>query len=1107
MATRAAGRNWCRGCAAIVLAVAALAAGAEVVDIGSPAARSAVPPWDARGLGPLPWQGVACLDVSGDGRLVALGTIAPPGDPNLLLLGESGKLIGQHRAGLRWIGEVAVSNSGECLLAYSTTPLGQAGDSPRLYALRRGKEMARIGPGFRLRDFRAAGFFFHYGSHSNHVARVACRAGEQWIAAGDDRLHWLSPEHDTTAAAHLGQGATTAFAASPGGRVVVGRFAGVGDHAASLPSLLVLEPGSRKPAWTRPIPPDATPSPEPEKGVYGPPVPPYRDVAFRAPLAVAIDRDGEQTAAADYQGWQRVFQPTDGGAEIAFGLRVMPSHPTIHVYDADGKPIRHLGPESFREPFWADLAFSPGGGQLLISPHNWTSRGLAGQPFLPADATARHLYLLTIRTGKLAVARFPDAISSATWVAEGRLAVGCWDGRVYLLGDGLRPVPALAKGMDVGAASLVCAAGDGKRIAVATTAGSVRMLDLNGTQLWHTDLNKAATPGAKPWTKNQKPGQIGPGIWRTNGGMAHSDMGGQYLIEAPQGLILIDPNAGASFEQNWSRIQGAGLDPMQLKYVLLTHEHGDHAPGSYLWRLATGAQVVAGVETAYILQHHLPGGTGYGLHPPNPVDIPITGDRELDLAGLKVKAIHLSGHTYGSMGYVFEKAGRTYAAIGDVIMPGGVLGYSGSLDFSARDVLESLRKLATMRPDEILGGHGSGDPANFVAKGIAAGEATGWSRMTPEKPNPLFRFEQTNYLVAAWLQPIQSAAYGDIDGDDRPDVAVLAARPKGSAVLIHLNKGGKLTDAPDVEIPLPQLTRAWKLRSARINADKVADLLVTSHDQAILLLSEPDRLAFRPMPLGDLPRVTQLLTGDLTGDGRTDLVLGSRFVSGHAIARQNDDGTFRTTRSDAPGRGYFDVQLADVNGDRRDDLIFSSGDVFLRQEDGSLAATPAVRLEPTAGEARGWVFMAAADFDRDGWTDVVLLVAAGDDATSVSLFRNTRNAQKPFGEKPTAAFVVQGARILRDGPTVADWNADGIADLVLCAGGKKGAVVLSGSRADGLSPKRVTRIRLDYSPHYDTRLGVADFNGDGRPDLAGFGPSPVGAVGVYIWLQPPAAAK
>ena len=108
-------------------------------------------------------------------------------------------------------------------------------------------------------------------------------------------------------------------------------------------------------------------------------------------------------------------------------------------------------------------------------------------------------------------------------------------------------------------------------------------------------------------------------------------MGSQILVEAPEGLILIDPNAGESFEQNWARMVGAGFDPMRIKYVLITHEHGDHAPGARLWRVITGAQVVAGATTAYDLQHLTPAGTGYGFHPPTPVDIPISEDKVLQI--------------------------------------------------------------------------------------------------------------------------------------------------------------------------------------------------------------------------------------------------------------------------------------------------------------------------------------------------------------------------------------------------------------------------------------------------------------------------------------------
>jgi len=1044
--------GWLAGAMALAAAVAA-----ERPDVG----KSRVPAWDARGLGPLPRQGIACLDVSDDGRFVAVGTIAAPGEPNLFVLDDKGKIVQQHRAGLRWLNEVSVSNDGSFVAALCTTPEGTAGDSPRLYAFLRGKELTQVSPAFRLRDFRPGGFLFHYGDHSNHLPRVAQRAGDEWVVAGDDRLWWLSPTEATAQIAHLGSGVTTAFAASRSGRAVVGRFLGLGEQAAKLPNLLVLERGKAKPVWTRPVSTDVAPSPAPEKGVYGPPAPPYEDRKFSVPLAVAIDAEGEQVAVADYEGWQRVFRPRDGGAEFPSVPRVMPSRPTIHVYDADGKVICRIGPERFKEPFWCDLAFSPDGKQLLISLHMWPSRGLGGRPFLPADEAADTPYVLDI--AKAAI----------------------------------QPMPARRP------PGIVWVFSDGERLAIATAAGVVEMYDAPDKVVWRTDLNEAVPPGDKPWTKKQQPGKIAPGIWRTNGGFAHSDLGSQLVIEAPDGLILIDPNAGASFEQNWARIQGAGLDPMKLRYVLLTHEHGDHAPGSYLWRVTTGAQVVASAEMAYILQHHLPSETGYGFHPPNPVDIALTEDKELDLAGLKVKAIRLPGHTYGSMGYVFAKEGRTYVATGDLIMPGGVLGYSGSFDFSAENVLAGLRKLAALTPDEVLGGHGGGPPDNFIAAGIATGEATGWSRMKPEKPNPLFGFKQANYLVAAWLQPIQAAAYGDIDGDGRPDVAVLVPKGKGSAILIYLNKGGKFAEKPDAEIELPDLSRGWKLRMVRASGGKGADLFASSESLAFLLIPEQAQLKFRTVPLPGLTRASQVMTGDFNGDGRTDLLIGGRFIGGYSIAYQGEDGVFRVRSYKAPDRGYFGVQLADVNGDKRDDLIFSCGDIFLRKADGSFEETPSIRLKTPSGsgEQAGWVFLAAADFDKDGWTDVALLVS-GKEGTIVSLYRNTKDPKQPFAEKPSAEFVATGCDIIRDGPTVADWNADGIPDLILATREKPSARILLGAAADGLSPDRAVTVPLDYSPHFDTQLGVADFNGDGRPDLAGFGPSAAQATGVYVWLQP-----
>ena len=60
--------------------------------------------------------------------------------------------------------------------------------------------------------------------------------------------------------------------------------------------------------------------------------------------------------------------------------------------------------------------------------------------------------------------------------------------------------------------------------------------------------------------------------------------------------------------------------------------------------------------------------------------------------------------------------------------------------------------------------------------------------------------------------------------------------------------------------------------------------------------------------------------------------------------------TGQARQTKAPAQTYLDMELTDVNDDKRADLMTSCGDVFLRQPDGTLAEMPSFHLTPPAGE-------------------------------------------------------------------------------------------------------------------------------------------------------------
>ncbi|HVW01675.1 MAG TPA: FG-GAP-like repeat-containing protein, partial [Planctomycetaceae bacterium] len=533
------------------------------------------------------------------------------------------------------------------------------------------------------------------------------------------------------------------------------------------------------------------------------------------------------------------------------------------------------------------------------------------------------------------------------------------------------------------------------------------------------------------------------------------------------------------------------------------------SPGAYLWRVATGARFICSREMAYVLQHHLPVGTGYGFHPPVPTDIKIDDDTVFDLAGVKVAALRLPGHTFGSMGWLFERDGKRYVAIGDLIMPDGVLGYAGSINFSPYQVLASLRKLDDLKVDFILPGHGPVvGPDRYVGAGISVGRNVGWGKMKPEAPNPRFRLTAPNVRVVGFLSEATSADFGDLDGDGAPDVVLVTPRDMGSVVKVFLNRrdGDEIFDPmkPDFEIPVAEISGPTKLRLRELNGDNRLDIFIAGQSMTALLLSNGKPREY-DVRLASGQEVHQIRLLDIAGDGKRVPVILGRFSGAQVVTPGPQGNQWRTETLKPELRApYLDVRELDVNGDGRSDWIVNDGRVWLRGENGRIEEQPSLRIPLPAAEA--WCYVGIGDFNGDRRPDVAMVSYGAQNRQITHVHHNTGDRQKPFAESPNAVLEVKAQfSHVRDAPPVADWNGDGIDDLVVGLGQDKQVRIYLGA-VEGLSAERVELITLEYRLHYEHGLSIADFNADGRPDLACFGYAETG-VGQggppagYLWLQ------
>lgn len=142
--------------------------------------------------------------------------------------------------------------------------------------------------------------------------------------------------------------------------------------------------------------------------------------------------------------------------------------------------------------------------------------------------------------------------------------------------------------------------------------------------------------------------------------------------------------------------------------VLNTHLHLDHQFGNRFLAETYQVKPEAHVEDEFLLDNVKAHGAMFGIpikDEPQPIDAYIIDNQEFEVGSMRFKALHVPGHSPGSVAFYFEEEGCVF--VGDVLFKGSI----GRTDLPKGDyatLIRSIQNRLLPLPDStvIYSGHG-----------------------------------------------------------------------------------------------------------------------------------------------------------------------------------------------------------------------------------------------------------------------------------------------------------------------------------------------------------------------------------------------------------------